>query len=63
EGANASVLTSRIVNSTLSDLYYSISGAMNCLAGPLHGLANQESVKFVLQIQDKFNGVPDSEEL
>ncbi|RMI17543.1 MAG: citrate (Si)-synthase [Calditrichaeota bacterium] len=63
EGANASVFTSRVVNSSLSDLYYSISGAMNCLAGPLHGLANQESVKFVLEIQERFGGVPDEKEL
>jgi citrate synthase len=63
EGANASVLTSRIVNSSLSDLYYSISAAMNSLSGPLHGLANQESVKFVLKVREKFNGVPKNEEL
>ncbi len=59
EGANASVLTSRVVNSSLSDLYYSISGAMNSLAGPLHGLANQESVKFVQTIETEFGGVPE----
>ncbi len=58
EGANASVLTGRIVNSTLSDVYYSLSGAMNCLAGPLHGLANQDSVKFALEIRERFDGVP-----
>ena len=58
EGANASVLTSRIVHSTRSDLYYSLSAAMNCLAGPLHGLANQHSVTFALEIQSVFNGVP-----
>lgn len=63
EGANASVLTSRIVNSSLSDLFYSLSGAMNCLAGPLHGLANQESVKFSLQILEKFTGTPKDEDL
>lgn len=60
EGANASVLTSRIVNSSLSDLYFSIAAAMNSLSGPLHGLANQESVKFVLEILKKFNGVPEA---
>ncbi len=63
EGANASVLTSRVVNSSLSDLYYSISGAMNCLSGPLHGLANQESVKFVMRIRKAFEGVPKSQQL
>lgn len=63
EGANASVLTGRIVNSTWSDLYFSLSGAMNCLAGPLHGLANQDSVKFALEIRERFGGVPASTEL
>ena len=63
EGANASVLTSRIANSSLSDLYLSISAAMNSLSGPLHGLANQESVKFALQILKKIKGVPKNKEL
>ncbi|MGH1363529.1 MAG: citrate (Si)-synthase [Calditrichia bacterium] len=63
EGANASVLASRVVNSSLSDLYYSISGGMNCLAGPLHGLANQECLKFCMAIYKKFNGVPDDDAL
>ena len=63
EGANASVITSRVANSTLSDLYYSISGAMNCLSGPLHGLANQESVRFTLDILNHFQGVPEAEPL
>ena len=63
EGANASVLTSRIVHSTQSDLYYSLSGAMNCLAGPLHGLANQNSVLFVKEILTTFSGVPEKQQL
>jgi citrate synthase len=63
EGANASVLTSRIVHSTQSDLYYSLSGAMNCLAGPLHGLANQNSVLFVKDILETFSGVPQKDQL
>ncbi len=63
EGANASVLTSRIVNSSLSDLFYCLSGAMNCLAGPLHGLANQESVKFSFRILEEFMGVPTDDDL
>ena len=58
EGANASVFSSRVVNSSLSDLYYAISASMNSLAGPLHGLANQESLKFILEILDHFHGVP-----
>lgn len=63
EGANASVITSRVANSTLSDLYYSISGAMNCLSGPLHGLANQESVRFVQEILAHFGKIPSKKAL
>lgn len=47
EGANASVLAARVVNSTHADLYGSLSAAMNGLAGPLHGLASQTSLEFV----------------
>lgn len=63
EGANASVFSSRVVNSSLSDLYYSISASMNSLAGPLHGLANQESLKFILSVIQEFAGVPSEEQL
>ncbi|MCB0275781.1 MAG: citrate (Si)-synthase [Calditrichaeota bacterium] len=63
EGANASVLTSRLADSTLCNLYYSLSAAMNCLSGPLHGLANQEMVKFVKQILSEFGRVPSDEQL
>ncbi len=63
EGGNVSVNVCRIVNSALSDPYYSIAAGLNGLAGPLHGLANQESLKFILRIKDAFNGVPESEKL
>jgi citrate synthase len=36
---------------------------LNGLAGPLHGLANQECLKFVLKIRDKYNGVPTKDQL
>ena len=42
EGGNASAHTCHLVGSTLSDPYLSLSASMNALAGPLHGLANQE---------------------
>lgn len=54
EGGNVSAFTSRVVNSALSDLYYAISAGLNGLAGPLHGLANQECLKFILDIRDQF---------
>ena len=47
EGGNASAHTTHLVNSTLSDAYYSLSAGINALAGPLHGLANQEVIKWV----------------
>jgi len=64
EGGNVSAFTCRTVNSALSDIYYSLSAGLNGLAGPLHGLANQECLRFVLGILEKFdNKVPGDEEL
>lgn len=63
EGGNASAFTSSIISSTLSDMYYALSGGLNALAGPLHGLANQNCLKWVLSVMDKFNGEPSEEEL
>ncbi len=63
EGGNVSALTTQTINSALSDLYYSLCGGFNGLAGPLHGLANQESLKWILEIIDKFNGTPTNEQL
>jgi citrate synthase len=40
------------VGSALSDPYLSFSAGMNGLAGPLHGLANQECLKFLLDLQE-----------
>ena len=42
ESGNVSAHTTHLVASTLSDAYYSLSAGINGLAGPLHGLANQE---------------------
>lgn len=53
EGGNASAHTMHLVGSTLSDVYYSFSGAMNALAGPLHGLANQEVIKWIFEMVDE----------
>ena len=40
--------TSHLVGSALSDPYLSFSAAMNGLAGPLHGLANQVSLEIII---------------
>ncbi len=63
EGGNVSALTTQTINSALSDLYYSLSGGFNGLAGPLHGLANQESLKWILEIMKKFGGAPTQEQI
>eukprot|EP01038_Epipyxis_sp_PR26KG_P010599 gene10599-14239_t len=54
EGGNASAHTTHLVGSTLSDPYLSFSGGLNALAGPLHGLANQEVLSWIQQLQAKF---------
>jgi len=63
EGGNVSAYSAATINSALSDLYYSLSGGLNGLAGPLHGLANQECLGWVLETMKKFNGAPSEEEL
>ena len=63
EGGNVSTFSSLTVNSALSDPYYSLSAGLNGLAGPLHGLANQNNLKFVLEVVEHFKGVPSDKEL
>ncbi len=63
ESGNVSAMTTATVNSALSDLYYSLSAGLNGLAGPLHGLANQECLDWVLKTMEKFGGVPSDEAL
>ncbi len=52
EGGNASAHSTHLVGSTLSDSYYSLAAGMNALAGPLHGLANQEVIKWIFKMCD-----------
>ncbi len=63
EGGNVSAFTTYTVGSALSDPYYAVSAGMSGLAGPLHGLANQESLHFVLSVRDRYKGVPTDEQL
>ena len=63
EGGNVSALATQTINSALSDLYYSLSGGFNGLAGPLHGLANQESLKWILDLMNKYDGAPSEDQL
>lgn len=52
EGGNASAHATHLVGSTLSDAYLSLAGGMAALAGPLHGLANQEVIKWIFSMLD-----------
>lgn len=48
EAGNVSAHTCHLVGSALSDPYLSFTAAINGLAGPLHGLANQEVLRWLL---------------
>ncbi len=63
EGGNVSANTCHTVGSALSDAYYAISAGLNGLAGPLHGLANQECVRWLLKVMERFDGVPTEEQM
>ncbi|MCS7302251.1 MAG: citrate (Si)-synthase [Bacteroidota bacterium] len=63
EGGNVSAFTGITVASALSDVFYAVSAALNGLAGPLHGLANQECLAFILDIRERFGGVPTEDQL
>lgn len=63
ESGNVSAHATHLVGSALSDIYYAGSAGMNGLAGPLHGLANQECLGWLLAVYQKFKGVPTEEQL
>jgi len=63
EGGNVSAFTSRVVNSALSNIYYAASAGLNGLAGPLHGLANQECLHFITEIHDSLGNKPTTKEV
>jgi citrate synthase len=50
EGGNVSAHACHLVGSALADPYLSFSAAMSGLAGPLHGLANQEVLVFLTKL-------------
>ena len=54
ESGNVSAHTTHLVHSALSDPYYAYSAGLNGLAGPLHGLANQEVLYWTLKFQQKY---------
>jgi len=50
-GFNASTFASRVTVSTLSDLYSGTLAAIGALKGPLHGGANEEAMKMLMEIK------------
>jgi len=63
EGGNVSANTCHTVGSALSDPFYAVSAGLNGLAGPLHGLANQECLNWILHTMEKFGGTPTEKEI
>jgi len=62
ESGNVSAHTTHLVHSALSDPYYAYSAGINGLAGPLHGLANQEVLSWIMEFQKKLNGAAPTKE-
>ncbi|HKI51230.1 MAG TPA: citrate (Si)-synthase [Geothermobacteraceae bacterium] len=64
ESGNVSAHTTHLVASALSDAYYAYSAGINGLAGPLHGLANEEVLRWTQNFMDQLGGeVPTEEKL
>jgi citrate synthase len=63
ESGNVSAHTMHLVGSALSDPYYSFSASLCGLAGPLHGLANQECLGWLIDVKNQFGGVPTRDQL
>jgi citrate synthase len=63
EGGNVSAHTSYIVASALADVYYAVSAGMDGLAGPLHGLANEDCLRWLLNLRESFNEMPSAEQV
>ena len=64
EGGNVTAHTVQLVGSTLSDPFYAFSAGMNGLAGPLHGMANQQVLKWISKMREQFGGgIPDKKQI
>ncbi|HEX2697406.1 MAG TPA: citrate (Si)-synthase, partial [Anaerolineales bacterium] len=63
ESGNVSAHAMHLAGSALADPYLAFSAALNGLAGPLHGLANQEALAWLIEVKDRFGGVPSREDL
>jgi citrate synthase len=50
---NASTFAGRVTAATLSDIYSSVTAAIGALKGPLHGGANEDVIRFLLEVDAK----------
>ncbi len=55
---NASTFAARVIAATLSDIYSAVTGAIGALKGPLHGGANTEVLKTLMEVGEVKNVVP-----
>lgn len=62
EGGNVSAHTTHLVGSALADPYLAFAAGMNGLAGPLHGLANQEVLMWITDMREELGGGLPTEE-
>lgn len=63
ESGNVSAHTVHLVASALSDCYYALSAGLNGLAGPLHGLANEEVLRWTQQFMESLGGKEPTEDV
>jgi citrate synthase len=63
ESGNVSAHTVHLVASSLSDPYYAFSAGLNGLAGPLHGLANEEVLRWTQAFREKLGGREPTEDV
>ncbi len=57
-GFNASTFAARVTAATLSDMYAAVTSAVGTLKGPLHGGANEQAMRMMLEIGDVANVAP-----
>jgi len=63
EGGNVSTFACQTISSSLSDVYFAVGGGLNGLAGPLHGLANQECLRFIIKLREDIGHQPTDAEI
>jgi citrate synthase len=63
EGGNVSAHTTHLVGSALADPFLSYAAGINGLAGPLHGLAAQECLRWLLDVQADLGEKPTDDQL